>query len=289
MRQVKLFKLSLAFIALLFGIVTNTAVNAESVYQQALRTGSVRVAVYNQAPWGVTDEKGEFHGLAVDVVRTAFERLGIKKLEAVSTEFAALIPGLQAHRIDVVTAALAITPERCQLVAFGDPAAKMADALLVKAGNPKNLHSYEDVAKNPDATIGTGRGFTTAADALAAGVPKDRQILFPDNQAAISALIAGRIDAVSATFGSIVALLEELKNKGVERAVPFNGKRDASGNPHFSYVAPAFRKEDADFRDAYNAQLKSMQADGTLLKILQKYGFSESEMPDATASAVCAR
>ncbi|WP_194456439.1 ectoine/hydroxyectoine ABC transporter substrate-binding protein EhuB [Bradyrhizobium sp. CCBAU 53421] len=289
MRQVKLFKLSLGSIALLFGMVTLTAANAESVYQQAVRTGSVRVAVYNQAPWGVTDEKGEFHGLAVDVVRTAMERLGIKKLEAVSTEFAALIPGLQARRIDVVSAALAITPERCQLVAFGDPAAKMADALLVKAGNPKNLHSYEDVAKNPDATIGTGRGFTTAADALAAGVPKERQVLYPDNQAAISALIAGRIDAVSATFGSIVALLDDLKNKGVERAVPFNGKRDAAGNPLFSYVAPAFRKEDSDFRDAYNVQLKSMQADGTLLNILQKYGFSASEMPDAIASAVCAR
>ncbi|QOZ36510.1 ectoine/hydroxyectoine ABC transporter substrate-binding protein EhuB [Bradyrhizobium sp. CCBAU 53421] len=271
------------------GMFTATSVHAESAYQQALRTGSARVAVYNQVPWGVTDEKGEYHGFAVDVLRTALERMGIGKFEAVSTEFSALIPALQAHRADAVTAGLFVTPERCRLVAFGDPDIKMTDALLVKTGNPKNLHSYEDVAKNAAATIGTARGFSTAADALAAGVPRDRQTLFPDNQAAISALIAGRVDAVSATAASIAALYDDLKTKGVERAVPFVGKRDAAGQPHFNYAAVAFRQKDADFRDAYNMQLKAMKIDGALLKILQKYGFSEAEMPDATSSSLCGR
>lgn len=284
-----LTSIGLRWVAVGLGIVTATSVHAESAYQQALRTGSARVAVYNQVPWGVTDEKGEFHGFAVDVLRTALDRMGVRKFEAVSTEFSALIPALQAHRVDAVTAGLFVTPERCRLVAFGDPDIKMTDALLVKAGNPKNLHSYEDVAKNSTATIGTARGFSTAADALAAGVPKDRQILFPDNQAAISALIAGRIDAVSATAASIAALYDDLKNKGVERAAPFVGKRDASGQPHFNYAAVAFRQEDADFRDAYNVQLKAMKTDGALLRILQKYGFSEAEMPDAASSDVCAR
>lgn len=271
------------------GLITGTAAHADSTYQQALRSSSVRVAVYNQAPWGVRDANGDFHGFSVEVLRTALGRMGVKKFDAVSTEFGALIPALQAHRVDVVTAGLFITPERCRLVAFGDPDIKMADALLVKAGNPKNLHSYEDVAKNPDATIGTARGFTTAADALAAGVPSHRQILFPDNQAAVSALIAGRVDSVSATAASIAALYNDVKDKGVERATPFTGKRDAAGNQRFNYAAVAFRQEDADFRDAYDEQLKSMRTDGILLKILVKYGFSEAEMPDTTYSAVCAR
>lgn len=136
-------------LAICAGLIAATAAHADSTYQQALSAGSVRVAVYNQAPWGLKDANGEFNGFSVDVLRTALSRMGVKKFEAVSTEFGALIPALQAHRVDVVTAGLFITPERCRLVAFGDPDIKMADALLVKAGNPKNLHSYEDVAKIP--------------------------------------------------------------------------------------------------------------------------------------------
>ena len=105
----------------------------------------------------------------------------------------------------------------------------------------------------------------------------------------MAGLIAGRVDAVSATAASIVTLARDTKSSGLERALPFTGARDAQGNEQFGYPALAFRIEDSDFRDAYNAELAKMTTDGTLLEITKRYGFTENDMPLAakTSEALC--
>ncbi|MGG4037711.1 transporter substrate-binding domain-containing protein [Heyndrickxia ginsengihumi] len=45
------------------------------------------------------------------------------------------------------------------------------------------------------------------------------------------------------------------------------------------YGATVFRKQDDDFREAFNKELEKMKKDGELLKILKKYGFTENELP----------
>jgi polar amino acid transport system substrate-binding protein len=253
------------------------------------KSGKVIVGIYNQAPWGFQSRDGKISGQSVDVLRTAFQRIGIKEITPVISEFSALIPGLQAKRFDVVAAGLFIRPDRCKLVAFGNPDIRMGDGFLVRAGNPHKIHSYEDIAKNPTLKIGTARGNVQAQTATAAGIPADQQLLFPDNQSALSGLIAGRVDAMSATAASIVTLAKDAKESGIERALPFAGSRDAKGNEQFGYPALAFRLEDSDFRDAYNVELAKMTNDGTLLEINKRYGFSEADMPapDKTSQAIC--
>ena len=262
---------------------------AQTTLETAKRTGKATVGIYNQAPWGFQTADGKISGQAVDVLMTAFKGLGINEFNPVISEFSALIPGLQAKRFDVIAAGLFIRPDRCKLVAFGNPDIKMGDGLLVRTGNPHKIHSYQDIAANPSVKIGTARGNIQAQYATTAGIPSDRQFLFPDNQSALSGLIAGRVDAVSATAASIVTLANDAKASGVERALPFVGLRDAAGNEQFGYPALAFRLEDSDFRDAYNAQLEKMRADGTLLAINKRYGFTENDMPapERTAQALC--
>ncbi len=262
---------------------------AQGAFETAKRTGKITVGIYNQAPWGFQAADGKISGQAVDVLMTAFKGMGINEFAPVISEFSALIPGLQARRFDVIAAGLFIRPDRCKLVAFGNPDIRMGDGLLVRAGNPHKIHSYEDIAKNPAVKIGTARGNVQAQTAVAAGIPADRQLLFPDNQSALSGLIAGRVDAVSATAASIVTLARDAKESGVERALPFTGLRDANGNEQFGYPGLAFRLEDADFRDAYNVELAKMRAAGTLLEINKRYGFGEADMPaaDKTAQALC--
>jgi polar amino acid transport system substrate-binding protein len=276
-----------ASVALLLGLVDG--VHAQGTLEASKKSGKVIVGIYNQAPWGFQTADGKISGQAVDVLMTAFKRMGIHEFTPVISEFSALIPGLQAKRFDVVAAGLFIRPDRCKLVAFGNPDIRMGDGLLVRTGNPHNIHSYEDIANKPAVKIGTARGNVQAQTATTAGVPADRQLLFPDNQSALSGLIAGRVDAVSATAASIVTLARDAKASGVERALPFTGLRDAKGNEQFGYPGLAFRLEDADFRDAYNAELAKMVADGTLLEINKRYGFTENDMPtpDKTFQAIC--
>lgn len=277
-------------LVLAFGLwMSVSATWAQGTFETAKSSGKVVIGVYNQAPWGYQAADGRISGQAVDVLTTAFQRLGIKEFEPVISEFSAVIPGLLAKRFDVAAAGLFIRPDRCQLVAFGNPDIKMGDGLLVQKGNPLKIHSYKDIADNPNIIIGTARGNVQAKTAVEAGVSDERQVLFPDNQSALSALIAGRVQAVSGTAASMVVLARDAQAAGVERALPFSGARDATGQERFGYPGLAFRKEDADFRDAYNAELKKMISDGTLLEIYKRYGFSESDLPstDLTADTLC--
>jgi polar amino acid transport system substrate-binding protein len=163
----------------------------------------------------------------------------------------------------------------------------MAEAFLVMKGNPKNLHSFADAAKKSDAILGVGRGSVEVQNALDAGMPKSRLLLLPDTTSALSALLAGRVDAFSATTATISALSSA--SDRVERALPFTQPLNAEGKVNYGYPALAFRQADTDFRDAYNAELKKVRESGKLLEILKAYGFTEDELPPAglTAAELC--
>src|SRR5690606_4045881 len=117
--------------------------------------GVVRVGFANEAPFAYVDtETGRLTGEAPELARLAFRQLGVEELEGVLTEFGSLIPALQAGRFDVIAAGMYITPQRCQEVLFSDPTYAIGEAFIVPAGNPLDLHSYQDLRDTPSATLG---------------------------------------------------------------------------------------------------------------------------------------
>ncbi|WP_276325903.1 ectoine/hydroxyectoine ABC transporter substrate-binding protein EhuB [Paracoccus alcaliphilus] len=269
------------------GVGMSQTASAQDALARAKETGKVTVGIFNQSPWGFIDAEGEVKGQSTDVLKATFAQLGITEIETVVTEFGALIPGLESRRFDVVAAGLFINPERCKIVAFGNPDLQMGDGLLVRKGNPKRLESYADIAQNGDVTLAGGRGSVQSRNAAAAGIPKDSLLLFPDHQTSMSALLAGRVDAMTTTTASAIALAAS--SHQVERVLSFKGGMDADGKPIYGYPGLAFRKEDSDFRDAYNAKLEKLKQSGKLAEINKAYGFSEAELPpaDLTAETLC--
>ena len=53
-----------------------------------------------------------------------------------------------------------ILKSRCQNINFSDPIGLFGDAFLVPAGNPKGIHTYQDVIRT-GAKLVTGAGFNT--------------------------------------------------------------------------------------------------------------------------------
>lgn len=262
--------------------------DAETTRERILHEGDIVIGISNGAPWGFRDENGEASGFHPDLIKAAFDSLGVRNVEIVITEFGALIPALMAQRFDAIAAGLYITPERCKLVAFSDPDLRLADAALVAKGNPKKIHSYAMIATNSEIKFGVGRGSTTAKNAAAAGVPSDRTLLFPDIQSNLSALLTGRIDVAAFSAPTVARILSDRNVDGIERALPFKNVLDGGGKERVGYSAIAFRKEDTDLRDLYNSRLKKLKADGTVARIMSKYGFSEQETaPDITSDDVC--
>jgi polar amino acid transport system substrate-binding protein len=274
MRVFKSLSVVVAFVGAL--VAAYPSAMAQGVKDRVLKESKITVGIYNQVPWGFKDEKGETRGFDVDLIRAALTGMGVKDIEFVITQFPALIPGLQAGRFDIATGGLYITPQRCKLVSFTETTLKVPDAAIVRAGNPKGIRSFADIALKTDVNFGATRGSLTAQHADMAGVPKDRQVLFQDNASTMSALLVGRVDVMVSTSGAAVALLSDPKVKGLERVMPFQGVLD-KGEEVFGNVGLAFRQDDNALRDLFDAQIARFKKDGTLKAIMTRYGFSDAE------------
>jgi polar amino acid transport system substrate-binding protein len=260
---------------------------AETTKERILREGKIVIGVHNRAPWGYRDEATrQATGWHPDLLKAAFSELGVKEIDIRVTEFGALIPGLLAGRFDAVGSGLSITPERCQQVAFGAPDLKERDAALVLPGNPKNIHGYKDIVDNADVTMGAGRGSVVVRKALNEGVPSERMLLFPDIQSNVAALRTGRVDAVLLSLPTVLGLLRDDAVPGVEPADPF-----VTTDEQATFTSVAFRKDDQELKNLYNERFLALKQDGTVARIMAKYGFGEQEMVSDGISTdqLCAR
>ncbi|HWT36000.1 MAG TPA: ectoine/hydroxyectoine ABC transporter substrate-binding protein EhuB [Paraburkholderia sp.] len=273
-----------AFCLAAAGLVMHTQfASAETTLQRIQRTGEVRIGYANEAPFAYTQPDGKVTGESPEISRKIFEKLGVKKVDAVLTEWGSLIPGLRAGRFDVIAAGMYITPERCKQVAFADPQYQIQDTLLVMKGNPKNLHSYGDVAKQPDIKLAVMSGAVEVANSRESGV-KDGQLLqVPDTTAQLQAVRTRRADAAAGTALTMKGLAA--KDAGqVETVSTF---RDDP--KHTGYGALAFRPEDTDLRDAVNKQLHQWLGTPDHLATVSPFGFDKTNLTTKTAADICGK
>ncbi len=266
------------------------AKGAVSTLEAAKAAGKIRIGYANEAPFAYMDsQRAEVTGESVEIARVVLKRMGINQVEGVLTEFGSLIPGLQAKRFDIIAAGMYVTPERCRQAAFSNPTYGVSQALLVKQGNPKNLHSYEDAARNPNARLGVVVGAIESDYAASLKVPPDRTIVFPDAVSALAGVQAGRADAYAATALTVNDLMGKAgKDSGLEKAEPFTDPV-IDGKGVRGYGAYAFRKEDQAFVDAFNAELAKFLGTEEHKKLVAPFGFTAEELPKGmTAAKLCA-
>ncbi|CAB3895025.1 ectoine/hydroxyectoine ABC transporter substrate-binding protein EhuB [Achromobacter denitrificans] len=261
-----------------------------STLEAAKAAGKIRIGYANEAPFAYMDSKeAKVTGESVEIARVVLKRMGINEVEGVLTEFGSLIPGLQARRFDIIAAGMYVTPERCQQVAFSDPTYGVGQSFLVKQGNPKNLHSYEDVVKNPDARLGVVVGAIEAEYASKSKVPAGQVVVFPDAVSALSGVQAGRADAYAATALTVNDLMGKTNDgSGLQKAEPFKDPV-IDGKDVRGYGAYAFRSDDKAFADAFNAELAKFIGTEEHQKLVAPFGFTPQELPKGvTAAQLCA-
>lgn len=180
----------------------------ESKLAQMQEAGVVNIGFANEEPYAYQDENGELKGAAVDIAQAVFAELGIEEMNSQLSDFGQLIPGLQAEQFDVVTAGMAIQPGRCENANFSEPTMQYGEALVVQAGNPLGLESYQDIADNPDATVVVMEGATEIGFLEEAGVSPDQITTAADIPATFSAVQSGRADATTATEMTVRMAME---------------------------------------------------------------------------------
>jgi polar amino acid transport system substrate-binding protein len=202
--------------------------------------------------------------------------MGVETMAGVPQDFSTMIPGLIAHRFDI-NSAFYISAARCKQVQFSAPIWVAQESFIVKAGNPKNLHSYEDLAKDGTAKIGLLTGAVEKKLMPKVGVKDEQIVTFNDQASILAALRTGRIDAFVATSIGNQKLLEVTGDKDLEKADPFHPST-IDGKLDVGYGAFTFRSEDKDFVEEFNKQLVAFLGTPEHLALIKPYGFTEADI-----------
>jgi polar amino acid transport system substrate-binding protein len=252
-------------------------------------SGPVRIGYSNEAPFAYYDNRtGKLTGESVEVTRRVLAEMGITRVEGVITEFASLIPGLKAGRFDLIAAGMWILPPRCREILFSEPLSCILQGMLVRKGNPLNLHSYRDVTRHESARLGVVAGGVELMFARAAGIPESRLFIFPDQPSAVAGLQAGRVDANAGPAPAHRDLLLKPSTSGLEAIRSF-AQPQASGLPARTCSGIGFRKGDKQHLDEFNRHLTAFIGTPEHLELIRTFGFTEAELPTGmTTEELCA-
>lgn len=257
----------------------------ETTLERVKREGIVRIGIANDIPYAYVDSNGRVTGEAPEIARRILANMGIQQIEGVYTEFGSLIDSLNAGRFDIIAAGMFITPDRCQTIAFSEPTYGVGQAFLVKTGNPKNLHSYEDLLNNSESILAVMAGAVEGDYARAVGVPEFQLSIVPDPPTGLIAVKTGKADALALTSIAISRLVATDEEQEVEMAQPFSDPI-INGKTIHGYGAFGFRKEDTDFLEAFNTHLKVFIGGDEHIELVRPFGFTE--LPgDVTAETLC--
>ena len=260
-----------------------------SLLAKLRKQGFVRVGFADEAPFAYIDSKtGKLTGESPADLRYVMKKLGVPHLKGVLTNFGSLIPGLEAHRFDVIAAGMYITAARAQQVLFSNPTFALDDGFVVKRNNPLNLHSYADVGKNHQARIGVVAGAQEYQYALESGVKPSQISVFLSAPTALAAIQAGRIDVYAGTALTVRRLVKLAADPNIAVAKPFTNPM-INGHQVLGYGAFAFRKRDTALCREVDAVLKKFVNSPEHLKLIRRFGFTRSDLPGGvTAQQIAA-
>jgi polar amino acid transport system substrate-binding protein len=228
-----------------------------------IEPAQIRVASMGDAkPYTFTDEKGEFSGFDVELFKDVAHRIGIDDVVFTGQDFSAILPAVANGQFDVGVAAIGITDERKQTVDFSD--GYLAGYLTVITTD-SSIKEEDDLAGK---RLGVVQG-TLQEKYATEHFPDTELVRFPDNNAGISALNSGTVDAHFADYEAAKQYAEQ-----------FDGLQLAINIPSFDAPAGFAIKPGNDaFREALNEALHEAMEDGTWKELYQKW-FPGSPMPD---------
>jgi polar amino acid transport system substrate-binding protein len=214
-------------------------------------------------------------GIDPDLAKALGDKLGVK-FQFTNATFDGLIPAVRSKRFDVVMSAMSDTKKRQAELDFVDYF-NAGTSILVKKGNPENINTLDDLCGK---TVALQRGTTQEdvakaqqAKCTAAGKGPIKVLTFDKDTDALLQIKGGRAVADMNDFP----------------VAAYNAKTSGGGND-FEVVGEQIeagpygigvRKEDTQLRDALQAALKAVIADGGYDKVLAKWNVDKGALKTA--------
>ena len=203
-------------------------------------------------PYEMTTDAGEFEGIDIETAQAIADKLGLE-LQIDDMDFDAALLSVQQGKADIVMAGVTVTDERKAVMDFSDSYATGIQSIIVPEGS--DIASPDDLAGKK---IGTQRG-TTGYIYCTDDFGEDAVVAYDSGLTAVQALNNGQVDAVV-----------------IDNAP---AKEFVAANPGLVILDTSYAEEDyaigvakgSSLKDAVNAALEELKADGTLQSIVDKY------------------
>lgn len=288
----KYIKTTRALVALAFAGLATVATAQDTMLIDKFKTEGVRVGIAGYAPYGYKQADGSVTGEQVEVVKHVLSEMGITDIEYIAMDFGALIPSQVAGRIDMAAAGIYIRPERCEQVLFAEPTFGQGAAYIVKAGNPKGLHTFKDIQSTDGAILAVLAGGTEEDLAKRDGVADDKLLKVSDKAAGIQAVLSGRADGFAL---SAFAIADIVRTAGELIGVESSGSiTEIAGEIYKGHGAISFPKGSGDdmasheaFRDAFNEIQTAYMSSGAYGEMASAWGFTPADGPAYDTAALC--
>ena len=185
-------KFYIGFVLFLTTLVITSSIHANSL-NEILKSGSLRVGVSLYEPWVIKNKHGDLDGFEIQIARQLAKDLGVDP-EFVLMEWENLLDKLNANKIDIIIAGMAITPERALQVNFTIPYADSGISIAANIIKTKTIDSLDEL-NNSQVTIGAVSN-TVAVNVAAQVFNKASVKQFVKSEDAIQALLDGKIYAL---------------------------------------------------------------------------------------------
>ena len=225
--------------------------------QQVLKVGSTPTGI----PFTFLDTKtNSIQGIMVDLITEIAKDAGFA-VQIEPMQFSALVPSLTSNKIDIISAAMFATAARKEVIDFSEPVYTYGEGLVVPKADTKSYATQEDLKGE---AVGAQVG-TAFVDALKkTGLFSEVKVYdtIPDILRDVN---AGRLKA---GFADYPILAYNLKQGGFAEVKLVDSYKPAT----VGTVAIGIRKSDTELLGKINASLAKLKANGTIARILEKWG-----------------
>jgi polar amino acid transport system substrate-binding protein len=212
-------------------------------------------------PFTFLDTKtNTIQGVMVDLIEAIAKDAGFK-VEIEGMTFSTLIPSLTANKIDIISAAMYITPARKEVIDFSGPVYTYGEGLIVPKSDTKDYKEFADLKGE---AVGAQKGTAYVEPLQKTGLFSDVKIY--DNIPAILADVnTGRLKA---GFADKPILAYNIK----QGTFPDVRLVNAYVSTITGSLGIGVRKGDGELLAKIDASLEKLKKDGTVEKILAKWG-----------------
>ena len=239
-------------------VASSAAASSEAASAAATELTTVEAGKLTMAtnaafpPYEMTTDAGEFEGIDIETAQAIADKLGLE-LQIDDMDFDAALLSVQQGKADIVMAGVTVTDEHKAVMDFSDSYATGIQSIIVPEGS--DIASPADLAGKK---IGTQRG-TTGYIYCSDDFGDENVVAYDDGLTAVQALNNGQVDAVV-----------------IDNAP---AKEFVAANPGLVILDTSYAEEDyaigvakgSSLKDAVNAALEELKADGTLQSIVDKY------------------